>query len=113
MRRKWIFFVAPPAALLVIALCGEVVMHLWNWLIPAIVGWSQITLWQALGLLVLSRILFGSWGGGGGDRSRSCQPSAKRWAKMTPEEREKFRQEMRSRCGGFGTPSGEFNEPAP
>jgi hypothetical protein len=55
---------------LLIAICGEVVMHLWNWLLPTLFACRQITFWQALGVLVLSRILFGGWGGGGGsDRS--------------------------------------------
>lgn len=35
------------------------VMYLWNWLMPEIFGLTSITFWQALGLLVLSKILFG------------------------------------------------------
>ena len=51
---------------------GEVVMHLWNWLAPALFGLRLITFWQALGLLALCRILFGGFGlGGGGHRSKS------------------------------------------
>jgi hypothetical protein len=61
MKKKWIF-VAPPAIVLFIAIGGEVVMHLWNWLLPMLFGWRQITFWQALGLLVLCRILFGGLG---------------------------------------------------
>lgn len=34
-------------------------MFLWNWLMPVIFGLTAITFWQALGLLVLSKILFG------------------------------------------------------
>jgi len=30
-----------------------------------------------------------------------------RWEHMTPEEREKFRQGMRGRCGSFGPPAAE------
>lgn len=112
MRRKWIFLVAPPAVVLFIAICGEVVMHLWNWLLPMLFGWRQITFWQALGLLVLCRILFGGFGGHGSDRSHSRRRKAEQWERMTPEEREKFRQSMRSRCGPFGAPRGEIKEPA-
>lgn len=36
-----------------------VLMLLWNWLMPAIFGLGIITFWQALGLLALSKILFG------------------------------------------------------
>ena len=95
-RNKWIFFVGPLALAVFVTLGGEVVMHLWNWLVPALFGRRQITFWQALGLLVLSRILFGNLGGGGGgnDRSKCERRKSDRWERMTPEEREKFRAGM-------------------
>jgi hypothetical protein len=78
------------------------VMQLWNWLMPAIFGLHAITYWQALGILVLSKILFGGFRGrpfGGGPpwrRGRHWRERmAARWESMTPEEREKFRQGMR------------------
>jgi hypothetical protein len=37
---------------------------------------------------------------------------AEKWEKMTPEEREKFRQRMGSRCGPFGAVGGQGKEPA-
>jgi hypothetical protein len=111
-RNKWIFFVGPLALAVFIWVGGEIVMQLWNWLLPMLFGWKQITFWQALGLLVLCRILFGNLGGHGSDRSKSPRPSAERWEKMTPEEREKFRQEMRSRWCGSGAPAGETGEAA-
>ena len=115
MRWKWIFVV--PAALLGIVLFifigGEVVRLLWNWLLPPLFGWREITFWQALGLLALCRILFGGFGSHGGSRSRSAigrrishrmtdrmaDRVAERWERMTPEERERFRQRVRERCG--------------
>jgi hypothetical protein len=112
MKKKWLFVVAPVALVLFIAIGGEVVMHLWNWLVPVLFGWRQITVWQALGLLALCRILFGNIGGGGSHRSNFRRRKAERWEQMTPEEREKFRQGMRSRCGGFGEPTGGTGEPA-
>jgi hypothetical protein len=100
MRRRWIFIV--PAALLGIvlftAIGGELVRRLWNWLLPALFGWPQITFWQAIGLLVLCRILFGGVGGRGGHRSSIRRRMAERWQAMTPEERQRFRQGMRARC---------------
>jgi len=111
MKKKWIFLA--PLALLGIALFiwigGELVMHLWNWLLPTLFGWRQITFWQAIGLLALCRILFGGWSGGG-QRSKSGRRMAERWERMTPEEREKFRQSMRSRCGGLGAPASGTKE---
>jgi len=110
MRKKWwLFLVVPPALVLFTWAFGEIVMHLWNWLAPTLFGWHTITFWQGLGLLVLCRILFGGWGGRGGGRSKGKR---ERWARMTPEEREKFRQNMRSRCGGFGVQEGGAREPA-
>jgi hypothetical protein len=84
---------------LFIALGGEVVLQLWNWLLPPLFGVRQITFWQALGILALCRILFGGFGGHGPSRSNSRRRAAERWKQMTPEERERFRQGMRGRCG--------------
>ena len=98
MRRKllWVAPLALGALVLFVAIGGEVVLQLWNWLMPSIFGWRQITFWQALGILALSRILFGGFAGHGFARSR----------RMTPEERERFRQRMRERCG-FGPSTSE------
>ncbi|HEY0760682.1 MAG TPA: hypothetical protein VGD59_15650 [Acidisarcina sp.] len=86
-------------------LFGLVIEHLWNWLTPGLFGWHLITFWQAVGLFLLSRLLFGGFhhGGGGGHRGKWKRRMWERWEKMTPEEREKFRGSMRG-CGskGFG-----------
>jgi hypothetical protein len=105
MRRKLIIF-APLAVgglLLFAALGGEVVKLLWNWLMPALFGWPQVTFWQALALLALCRILFGGFGprAMSGPRSGIRRRMAERWEQMTPEERARFRQGMRERWG-FG-----------
>ena len=111
MRWKWVFIV--PAALLGIALFtfigGEVVRLLWNWLLPPLFGWREITFWQALGLLALCRILFGGLGWRGSARSNVRRRMEERCANMTPEERERFRQRARARWG-FGPPTGESKE---
>ena len=78
------------------------VMSLWNWLMPALFGWRVITFWQALGLLVLSKILFGGFRGGPHRDWNWRRRMFERWEKMTPQEREKFRERMRSRCAPFG-----------
>jgi len=117
MRRKlWIAPLAILAIALFVWIGGEVVMHLWNWLLPALFGWRLITFWQAVGLLVLCRILFGRWGGRSATRSsvrrRIAERMDERWERMTPEEREKFRQSWRARCSGFGAAPNETKEPA-
>src|SRR5436305_15034100 len=63
MRRRWIF-IAPLALLgilLFIAIGGELVLQLWNWLLPSIFGGRWITFWKANGLLVLCRFIFGGF----------------------------------------------------
>jgi hypothetical protein len=94
------------AFLLFVALGGEVVRQLWNWLLPSLFGLRPITFWQALGVLALSRILFGGLSLHGPGRSELRRRMAERWDRMTPEERERFRQGWRGRCG-FGPPTGE------
>lgn len=91
-----------------------VVQALWNWLMPALFGWHMITYWQALGVLVLSKILFGGFKGGHGPRSdwRWRKRMMERWDEMTPEEREKFRQSVRGRCGEFRGSHGEGGQTA-
>lgn len=93
------------AALVALAVVGFVTMSLWNGLMPALFGWKAITFWQALGVLILSRLLFGRFGGRSGRHWRHRM--TERWEKMTPEEREKFRAGMRSRCGPFEPPAAE------
>lgn len=76
---------------------GFVIMSLWNWLMPAIFGLTAITFWQALGLLILSWILFGGLRGHGHHHGHWRHRMAERWAKMSPEEREKFQQTIHNR----------------
>jgi len=112
MKKKNLIFIIPAAMVgvaLFMAFGGWVVMSLWNWLLPGLFGWRMITFWQAMGMLVLCRILFGGVSGRGFRRSYSGRRMAERWGNMTPEEREKFRQGMRARCG-FGAPASESTE---
>ncbi|MEA2345397.1 MAG: hypothetical protein QOF63_3566 [Thermoanaerobaculia bacterium] len=70
---------------------GEIVLNLWNWLIPPLFGWHPVTFWQALGLLALCRILFGRLGGRGLDWCGNRRRFEARWKTMTPDERDRFR----------------------
>ncbi len=98
---KIILFVA-----LACVVFGFVVRGLWNALIPPVFGGHTITFWQALGLLVLSKILFGGFhrpfGGRGGRWKRRMQ---ERMEHMTPEQREQFRRGMRCGRNPFATPA--------
>jgi hypothetical protein len=77
---------------------GFATMQLWNWLMPAIFGLRTISFLQAVGLVLLSKILL-SGGGPWAGRRRWRQHMEERWAQMTPEERERFRAGMQGRCG--------------
>ena len=108
-KLKRLILIAPLAILgilLFMAIGGVVVALLWNWLLPPLFGWRQITFWQALGLLALCRILFGGFGPHASARSNIRRRMAERWELMTPEERERLRQRMRERFG-FGPAPGE------
>ena len=111
-RLKRLIFLSPLillVMLLFIAVGGELVMYLWNWLLPPLFGWGRITFWQALGLLALCRILFGGFGWRGSVRSNIRRRVEERCGHMTPEDRERFRQAMRARWG-FGQATGESKE---
>ena len=106
------FLILAPAF---VALVSFVVMLLWNALIPSLFAGPQLTFWNAAGLLVLCRILFGGLRGHGG-RGWRHRAWHRRWHRMSPEERERFRdgyrrwkdmsreerREFRGRFRGFG-----------
>ena len=55
-KKSW-FFKGFIFVIVFIAVLSLVVMLLWNWLMPMIFGITAITYLQALGLLILSKIL--------------------------------------------------------
>ena len=105
-ERGWGFwvmmaFLVPVGIAAFAFLFGSVVMLLWNALLPGIVGVTTITFWQALGILVLSKILFGGFSGGHSyhrPRHYSRHDWHGKWMHLNPEEREKMKSEWRSRC---------------
>jgi hypothetical protein len=96
IRPIWVLgFIA--LGLLAVLVFGSLVMLLWNTLFPQLFHLPLITFWQALGLLLLAKILFGGFRGGPGRRWRrrmdmDCE-------KFSPEDRERIRQEWGRRCG--------------
>jgi hypothetical protein len=95
---------AGPVAVLFLALIGFVVMSLWNGLMPALFGWKAIGYWQAIGLMILSRLLFGGFRGAVGRGGHWRHRMMERCEKMTPEERERFRQAFEIRWGRVAPP---------
>ena len=103
MKRNWMLKAAKFALLAVVfvSVAGAVAMWLWNALVPDIFGASEITWVQALGLLVLARLLLGGRGHGGlGGRRRWRGHWERKLANMSPEERERWKAERGRYCDG-------------
>jgi hypothetical protein len=79
-----------------IGVFGLVTMQLWNWLVPTLFSGPVINFWQTLGLLLLSKIIFGLGGKGPGHNPKWGYWK-QRWNSMTPEERERFKQKMKDK----------------
>lgn len=95
--------------LLFFVLIGGVTMALWNYLVPQLFNGPQITFMQAVGILLLSKILFGSFRPGwskcscnGGDKSHWKKRWEDKIANLSPEEKEKLRSKMAGKCGWWG-----------
>lgn len=99
-RKK--MFLIPFGVAAILAAAGFIVMLLWNALLPVIFHIGTITFWQALGIFVLCKVLFGFGKGGPGFRGRGPW-MRRRWEErmknMTPEEREAFKQKWAEKCG--------------
>lgn len=90
-RKRWYFFI--PMIFIAILAIGFITMALWNALMPVIFHLTPITFYQAIGLLVLSRILLGGLHKGSHHRHFGNK-MRERWEQMTPEEREKLQQRL-------------------
>ena len=112
MKKWWMLKILKGIVFVTLAvlLLGFITMHLWNFVVPALFGGPVITFGMALGLLALSKLLFGgfgrSWGWGCGCRSGKWKGKhywreriEARMSQMTPEEKESFKQQMQARCG--------------
>jgi hypothetical protein len=94
-------------ALLFLLFAGGATMLLWNWLMPAVFGLPVLSLLQAFGLLVLTRILVGGFSRGGrhwgGGHKPWMHKMRARWEQMSPEERERWKSRMQDcRSGARG-----------
>jgi len=99
-RGRFVFI--PLAAAAFLSLISFVVMELWNNLLPSIMHVTTITFWQAMGIFILAKILFGFGKGGHRDSRWKRHMMQERFKNMTPEEREKFKAKWEQRCGPGG-----------
>jgi len=112
-NRKYRILMFAPLGLLALAAIGWLVMALWNWLMPELFGLREITYWQAWGLFILGKLLFGGLRGGGGRRGGHWRHRImERMEEMTPEEREKCRQMLERRFGPVAPEAGPAQPPA-
>lgn len=97
--RNHFFF---PLLLVGFFVISAVVMLLWNLIIPAISPLTFISYWQAMGLFVLSRILFGGFRfPRHHHRHRppfTHEQFKAKFMDMTEEERQQFRNQWKKRC---------------
>ncbi|MFD2162606.1 hypothetical protein ACFSJU_09405 [Paradesertivirga mongoliensis] len=101
------FFFIPLGIAACLSLVSVIVMLLWNNLLPDIMNVSAISFWQAMGIFILCKILFGF----GGGRHKGGPSWINRCKNMSPEEKEKFRAEMKERmCFMRNKHSGNKNE---
>lgn len=82
---KILFFIL--AAIVFVMLFGYVIMWLWNWLMPEIFGLPTLAYWQAVGLLVLAKMLFGGLGQGYSSKNNRKSPKG-------------FQNKFKQRCNG-------------
>ncbi len=106
-RPRRLFFI-PLIIVAVVSLISLVVMLLWNGILPVVFGIKAITYWQAMGILVLCKILFGVKGGrpGWGRHHFWEKRMREKFASMSPEEREKFKDEFKRRASEWHMPPG-------
>ena len=90
--------------LVALLLFSAIVMVLWNAILPDVTGVKAISFEQALGILVLSKILFGGFhnrsGWQRGNHNQWRNKFQEKLGHMTPEEKEKFKAEWRNRFRG-------------
>jgi hypothetical protein len=102
MNRGMKFLACVALGLIAAFAFGWVTMALWNWLVPSLFGGPAVTFWQALGLLLLSKILFWGFGGGGKHGCGTCGSYGgghwkDKYKNMTPEERAALKQKMKEK----------------
>lgn len=96
-RRFWLFGLG---LILLIALAALMVQFLWNAVLPVVSGAGMLSYLQALGLLILARILVGGWNRPKGHYDKPW--GNPRWMQMTDEEKARFSAHWKQRCGYRG-----------
>lgn len=97
LKQKWYLLLLLP---LIFGVLGYAVMLLWNATLPQLfLVFPTITFWQATGLLILCRILFGSFRFGLQKHHDSKHAHCSKCGTISDEEKLRFKEEWKKRCG--------------
>jgi hypothetical protein len=101
-RRGWWVVKFVVFGLLMVVLLGLLTQFLWNFIMPDIFGLRVINFWQGLAMFVLAKLIFGFGGGGrskwsGYRNHRWKHEWAEKYSKLSPEERERFKQKLKDK----------------
>ena len=97
-KKKFFWFI-PFIIIGVVALLSAVVMLLWNGVVTDVFNIKRISYGQAVGLFVLCKILFSSFRPGSPGFKRGGPPWRNKFMNLSPEERNRFKQEWKKRRG--------------
>ena len=99
-RKMWIGKAIVFGALLFVLL-GLVTQFLWNFIMPDIFGLPVINFWQGIAMFLLAKLIFGFGGGRGkwsGYRNHQWKREwVEKYSKLSPEDRERFKQKMKDK----------------
>jgi hypothetical protein len=100
-RKRFFFF--PIVAIAFVFAGGYLVMQLWNYILPGtIAGVGELTYFKAIGLLILSKLLFGGFRGkphGKCSHHEHHDYWKEKMMNVTDEDKEKFKAGWRDHCG--------------
>jgi hypothetical protein len=96
-RKRKRFYFIPIFILAALAVLSGIVMLLWNGIVTNVLAVKRITYGQAAGLFILCKILFTSFRPGSGGFRHGGPGWRRKLMNLSPEEREKFKQEWQQR----------------
>jgi len=107
------FFLIPLFVFAVLVPLGFIITALWNNILVPVLHVGLINFWQALGIFLLSKILFGGFPGNWkrGMRNDFRERMREKWSSMSPEQKEQFKQNWKDRCASWKR-TGDTNPPA-
>ena len=93
---KVLFFIA--VFISIVSALAYIVMLLWNAILPDVVGVKPLNFWQAAGLLILAKILFGGFGGRRHWKHSKKNQWRKKWMEMNDDERQEAKSRWKDYC---------------